>query len=190
MTLSTINLAWFARWQEKTGLMKRTFILHHINRTKLTGSNFSAIRTTKYLPLLYLDEMGLPFPNFVRFALTGLPTYKRSSHIPDLTLEQQDALDSIEFFASKNAVDISYQKGDMVFLNNWNFLHARAQIHESQGYSRPRKHLLRLTLSDSEYRRNIPASLKSRWGGNIRVTRRWQRQIDAFENTRLIIRLE
>lgn len=133
----------------------------------------TAIQTVKYLPLLFIDDKGVPFLNYTRFALTGLPTYPRSAHILDLSMEQQDALDTVEFLARKHALRVTHHKGDMLFLNNRAALHARGKIldrgpttttttggHGDDGG----RHLIRLCLRDSEFGRSIPSALRNRWG--------------------------
>lgn len=116
----------------------------------------------KNLPLLFIDDRGLPFLSFTRFALTGLPSYPRRPNTPKLTSEQADALDTIQFLAEKNAVEVAQEKGDIFFINNRTVLHARDRIYDPPSESQ--RHLMRLCLRDTEYGRPIPEDLKRRWG--------------------------
>ena len=111
---------------------------------------------------MFIDDHGLPFLSFTRFALTGLPTYPRNPNSPKLTPEQSDALDTLEFMAAKNAVEVPQEKGDIFLINNRNVLHARDRIRDVAGDSR--RHLMRLCLRDTEYGRPIPSDLMRRWG--------------------------
>jgi hypothetical protein len=139
-----------------------TYMMSIMPKTTQADAESRAIKTTKYLPLMFIDDQNQPFLNFTRFALTGLPTYPKSSHIPDMSDEQADALDTIEYLASANAVHVQQQDGDMLFLNNRGALHARGKILDDPQVAK--RHLLRLCLRDSEYGRSIPAALKKRWG--------------------------
>jgi hypothetical protein len=116
----------------------------------------------KRLPLLFFDDLGHPFLSFTRFALTGLPTYPRSANAPRLSPEQADALDTLQYFAERAAVEVSQERGDIFLVNNRDVLHARDQILDTPGD--PGRHLLRLCLRDSEYGRPIPSDLQRRWG--------------------------
>ncbi|KAL2066451.1 hypothetical protein VTL71DRAFT_2522 [Oculimacula yallundae] len=123
---------------------------------------FGPLKVTKSLPLMFIDDRRIPFMNFTRFGLTGLPTYPRSPNSPKLTLEQADALDTIQYLAAKVAVDVKQEKGDILLINNRAVLHARDKIQDHLGDSA--RHLIRLCLRDSEYGRPIPENLKRRWG--------------------------
>ena len=118
-------------------------------------------RDVKNLPLMFSDD-GLPFLSFTRFALTGLPSYPRGPDAPKLSPEQADALDTIQFLAEKNAVEVKQEKGDIFLINNRSVLHARDKIQDPSDKSR--RHLIRLCLRDTEYGRPIPPDLKRRWG--------------------------
>jgi hypothetical protein len=111
---------------------------------------------------MFQDDRGTPFLSFTRFALTGLPTYPRSPSSPELSAEQADALDTIQYIAEKHAVEVAQEKGDMFFINNRTVLHARDKIHDSADQTR--RHLMRLCLRDTEFGRPIPEDLKRRWG--------------------------
>jgi hypothetical protein len=107
-------------------------------------------------------EGGDPFVSFTRFALTGLPSYPRGPNTPQLTPEQADALDTLQFLADKYAVEAEQEKGDIFLVNNRAVLHARDKIRDAADGSR--RHLMRLCLRDTEFGRPIPDDLKRRWG--------------------------
>jgi hypothetical protein len=111
---------------------------------------------------MFIDDRNVPFLSFTRFALTGLPTYPRGTNAPKLTLEQADALDTVQYLADKFAVEVEHEKGDILFVNNRAALHARDKIQDAPECSR--RHLIRLCLRDTEYGRLIPEDLKRRWG--------------------------
>ncbi|KAK8016863.1 hypothetical protein PG993_015052 [Apiospora rasikravindrae] len=119
-------------------------------------------KAVKYLPLMFQNPDEAPFLSFTRFALTGLPTYPRGPDSPELSPEQADALDTLQYLAEKHAVEIEQEKGDILLLNNRDVLHARDRIEDSPDTSQ--RHLLRLCLRDTEYGRPIPEDLKRRWG--------------------------
>ncbi len=107
-------------------------------------------------------EGGNPFVSFTRFALTGLPSYPRGPNAPQLSPEQADALDTLQFVAGKYAVEVEQEKGDILLINNRAVLHARDKIRDTSDDSR--RHLMRLCLRDTEFGRPIPDDLKRRWG--------------------------
>lgn len=111
---------------------------------------------------MFKDDQGLPFLSFTRFALTGLPTYPRGADSPQLSPEQADALDTIQYLAEKHCVEVEQEKGDIFIVNNRAALHARDKIQDSPDCSR--RHLMRLCLRDTQYGRPIPSDLKRRWG--------------------------
>lgn len=67
---------------------------------------------------------------------------------PDLTPEQQEALDFVEDVAADPDLHVrfSQEPGDMLFLNNWTTLHRRTAF-EDHGDPKLRRHLLRIWLS-------------------------------------------
>lgn len=131
------------------------------SKSRTNSRTFSPIKATKILPLMFVDDGG-PFLCFTRFALTGLPSYPRGPDAPKLTPEQADALDTVQYFAEKNAVEIEQEKGDILLVNNRAVLHARDKIQDACDESD--RHLMRLCLRDTEYGRRIPDDLKRRWG--------------------------
>jgi hypothetical protein len=82
------------------------------------------------------------------------------SLVPELTLEQREALDLVSAIASKNQLRLDLQAGDMVFLNNWSLLHARDTYVDEDG---ARRHLVRLWLRNSSLGWPVPDSMKAPW---------------------------
>ena len=89
-----------------------------------------------------------PYFDFGRYTLTGSKASPRPKDITALTALQADALDTIEIIAAENAVALPQRKGDIHFVNNRSFFHARTAIPEDS-IDRAR-HLMRLILLDSE----------------------------------------
>lgn len=68
--------------------------------------------------------------------------------LPDMTVEQREALDMIEAIAAEPELHVSFdlERGDMLFLNNWVTLHRREEFVDHEAQSK-RRHLLRVWLA-------------------------------------------
>ncbi|KAI1138427.1 Clavaminate synthase-like protein [Hypoxylon sp. FL0543] len=84
----------------------------------------------------------------------------RNGSIPQLTLEQQEALAELQRVARKHQVRLETQPGDIVFINNLALLHARESYQDSDSSSR---HLVRLWLRNTRLGWLIPSSMKMPW---------------------------
>ena len=80
--------------------------------------------------------------------------------VPELTSEQEDALEALTASAHRNQIAVNLQKGDMLFLNNLAIVHCRDKYEDAEDTSR---HLVRLWLHNSELGWDIPSSMKVPW---------------------------
>lgn len=100
---------------------------------------------------------------------------QRLKEVPRLDRLQQQALDAFQASASRLAVNMQLQRGDMQFVNNLVAVHARTAFEDFVDSER-RRYLIRLWLSVPEGRR-LPEFMAERWGtiepgklrGGIRV---------------------
>lgn len=116
----------------------------------------------KYFPLLFPGENNMPFFGFTRYALTGSQSTPRPKDIPPLTLLQAEAIDTVEILAARNAIALPHRKGDIQFISNRAFLHART-AYQDPSDDRAR-HLMRLILMDSEFGHPLATAEQERWG--------------------------
>lgn len=117
----------------------------------------------KNWPLLFPGEDKNPFFSYSRYALTGSPGNPKPEFLSGLTELQADAMDTIEFLASESSVALPQRKGDIHLINNFAHLHARRRWAEDSDHCE--RHLMRLSLMDSEYGHALPWAVKDRWGG-------------------------
>lgn len=68
---------------------------------------------------------------YSRRQFTGYLTQKRSTNIPPLTEAQAEALDAVHFLAEKYALGLTFQKGDIQYINSLGLLHARDGFKDS-----------------------------------------------------------
>ncbi|KAI1110586.1 Clavaminate synthase-like protein [Nemania sp. NC0429] len=80
--------------------------------------------------------------------------------IPDLLPAQREALALLQQTATAQQQRLPARQGDMVFINNWNTLHARDAYEDDKTATR---HLVRLWLRDSEFAWEIPESMRTPW---------------------------
>ncbi|KAF9055633.1 hypothetical protein BJ165DRAFT_433113 [Panaeolus papilionaceus] len=120
---------------------------------------FGADPPYKSRPLLFSEDSEIII-QYARRLFTGYLGLARSPNIPPITEAQAEALDTVHFLAEKYALGLSFQKGDIQYINNLSIFHGR------DGYTddpkRPR-HLLRLWLRNDELAWKTPEPLKDPW---------------------------
>lgn len=82
------------------------------------------------------------------------------SSIPNISPEQQEALNTVAELAAETELQLNLQTGEMLFVNNWAILHRR------DGYSdddKPSRHLVRLWLRNSELGWSVPSQMLTPW---------------------------
>ncbi|KAF8954539.1 hypothetical protein BDZ97DRAFT_1864586 [Flammula alnicola] len=94
-------------------------------------------------PLLFHHDSKIII-QYARILFTGFDGRPRSADIPPITEAQAEALDTIHFLAEKYALGLSFQKGDIQFINNLSLFHARDGFRDSPEHKR---HLLQLEES-------------------------------------------
>ncbi|KAF8177446.1 hypothetical protein BJ912DRAFT_1024215 [Pholiota molesta] len=110
-------------------------------------------------PLLFWHDARIII-QYARRVFTGFLALPRSSGIPPITEAQAEALDAVHFLAEKHALGLSFQKGDIQYINNLSVFHGRDGFVDSPEHKR---HLLRLWLRDEELAWNIPEPLEPTW---------------------------
>ena len=124
-------------------------------------------------PLKSFDQRPIAFPNHPsgrtlmncsRSRITGTPSAPRPISLPRLTGTQRRALDAVHYEATRNALKIRLEPGQMIFFNNLSMLHGRDAFidDETDGCKR---HLLRLILRNEEMAYDLPEQLKETWKG-------------------------
>ncbi|KAF4612243.1 hypothetical protein D9613_004589 [Agrocybe pediades] len=110
-------------------------------------------------PLLFYEDSKIII-QYARRLFTGFLGLPRSEGIPPLTEAQAEALDTVHYLAEKYSLGLSFQKGDIQYINNLSIFHGRDGYKDSP--ERPR-HLLRLWLRDEENAWKIPEALEPTW---------------------------
>ncbi|KAF2679861.1 Clavaminate synthase-like protein [Lentithecium fluviatile CBS 122367] len=111
-------------------------------------------------PIMFLTE-GNPEMMFSRGAIIQSPRGMRPPGIPNVTEDQNYALDAVHFAASKHLLRIEYLQGDLLFFNNRRLLHGRDAFSDRNGKHR---HILRLWLKDEKLAGPAPhPTLRTLW---------------------------
>ncbi|KAL1836996.1 hypothetical protein VTJ49DRAFT_4399 [Mycothermus thermophilus] len=110
-------------------------------------------------PLLYSFPPHGPGFQFSRRPLTGAHFSPHHPSVPAMTELQAEALDAVHFLAKEHALELRLQRGDMLLINNFAALHARASFADDPARDR-RRHLLRLWLRNEEKRWPTPPALE------------------------------
>ena len=87
----------------------------------------------------------------------------RLKGLPNLTPEQNRALDVIQEVAEGCSTNISIEVGDFFFINNRAMLHARSAYVDHSRDPESRRHAIRLALRDEEFGWPIPEALEDRF---------------------------
>ncbi|KJA17754.1 hypothetical protein HYPSUDRAFT_191935 [Hypholoma sublateritium FD-334 SS-4] len=110
-------------------------------------------------PLLFWKDEHIVI-QYARRLFTGFLGLPRSAHIPPITEAQAEALDTVHFTAEKYALGLSFQKGDIQYINNLSIFHGRDGFVDSPEHKR---HLLRLWLRNEDLAWKLPEVLEPNW---------------------------
>ena len=100
---------------------------------------------------------------FNRFNGTFIESAQRFNDVPRLTTLQREAIDAVGDLCQKKSfrVDMSLERGDMQFVNNYAVLHSRTSYVDHADETKKR-HLLRLWLRTAAFA-DYPATLRDRY---------------------------
>lgn len=96
----------------------------------------------------------------------------RSPLLPAITPAQMDALDSVHFYAAKNAIALDIKPGDILYINNMSILHGRESYEHAfddaqeakKGWRKEgERHLLKFFLRDPKRAWKMPPALQELW---------------------------
>ncbi|KDR86131.1 hypothetical protein GALMADRAFT_52396 [Galerina marginata CBS 339.88] len=110
-------------------------------------------------PLLFHHDAKIII-QYARRLFTGFLGLPRSAGIPPITEAQAEALDTVHFLAEKHALGLSFQKGDIQYINNLSIFHGRDGFRDDGAKTR---HLLRLWLRNEELAWKLPSELEPTW---------------------------
>lgn len=82
------------------------------------------------------------------------------SSIPLLDPSQKYALEKVNELAASMELQLDLARGDILFLNNWAFLHRRDKYDDDELTSR---HLVRLWLRNTEHGWPVPSKMMPPW---------------------------
>lgn len=100
--------------------------------------------------------------NYSHVRVAGIPTRTRPTSLPALTKSQEKALDAVQTFAKKRAIELQLQAGDLVFFNNLAMLHARDAFMDDEAVGH-RRHLMRLIIRNDVAAYDLPSALEETW---------------------------
>jgi hypothetical protein len=83
--------------------------------------------------------------------------------VPYLTPTQHEALSTLNQVATEHQIRLDTRPGDLVFINNWAFVHARDSYTDSELDAGSRRHLVRLWLRNSKLGWDVPAAMRAPW---------------------------
>jgi len=99
-------------------------------------------------PLIAYEDSRLQV-NFAKTFIGGSPIYPLSPNAPALTEEQLHALVAIQDSAKRTCLRIDPQPGDMLLINNYALLHARATFTDSLDDEWKQRNVMRVWLRHS-----------------------------------------
>ena len=80
--------------------------------------------------------------------------------VPELSEKQNAALKALDESARRNEIQVTLQKGDILFLNNWAIMHRRDSYKDGKTIAR---HLVRLWSRSTELGWKIPEAMALPW---------------------------
>jgi hypothetical protein len=100
---------------------------------------------------------------FNRYNRTFIDSAQRFNEVPRLSALQIEALDSVDRLCNDPALrlDMTLERGDMQFVNNYVVLHSRT-AYEDHAEEARKRHLLRLWLRTPAFA-DYPAALRDRY---------------------------
>lgn len=120
-------------------------------------------------PLLHCADGKVIF-QCSRRPFTGFGPLKRDPSLPPITRRQIDALDSIHYYAARNAITLDIQRGDVIYMNNMSILHGRESYEKptngnqaAPDTSAQDRHLLKFFLRDPKRAWKMPPALEKLW---------------------------
>ena len=116
---------------------------------------------SKNLPLLYFQGDKL-IANYQKRPLRGTKEEPRDQRLKPLTVEQDEALKTVDHLAYSNAISVKQRPGDINFFNNLAILHARSAFVDDNTL-KVRRHLTRLIFRDEERGWDIPNDMMEDW---------------------------
>lgn len=115
---------------------------------------------TYHRPLISFEDGTLHVHFAAAFIGANPQEVRLSDTAPPLNPEQLHALDSVLTVLQQNAVQVDPCQGDLVFVNNYAVLHARAGWVDSQTDPLKSRYMMRLHLHDKDRGWNPAAALK------------------------------
>ncbi|PKS06559.1 hypothetical protein jhhlp_007307 [Lomentospora prolificans] len=112
-------------------------------------------------PIIYFHESKL-IMNFGRTPLIGNSVHVRPSHLPSLSSQQREALDTIEAIAQATQMEIQTQAGDIHYINNLAVLHRRDAFVDGDEPT-AKRHLVRMRIRNDLFKWSIPEELIEEW---------------------------
>ncbi|KAH7019026.1 hypothetical protein EDB80DRAFT_676035 [Ilyonectria destructans] len=131
-------------------------------------------------PLIAFENGRLQI-NFAATFVGGNPKYPLSTNAPSLAPEKQRALQVIQEAAKRTCLKLVPEAGDILFVNNYALLHARAAWADSVHDVWKQRYIMRLWLHDSQKGWKSATALKRELGESFEVAPESQRLLTGTE---------
>jgi len=115
----------------------------------------------KNMPLFYFLD-GKLIANYQKRPLRGTKEEPRDPRLTPLTVQQEQALKTVDHLAYNNAIAVGQRPGDINFFNNLAILHARSAFFDDAD-QKVRRHLTRLIFRDEGKGWGIPDGMMEDW---------------------------
>ncbi len=115
-------------------------------------------------PLLHVTDGESVVFTYSRFPMAGFKGRKRNPALPPATSAQVEAMDTVQYYMSQNAVPLPWTRGDIAFINDMAVMHARSGFKEqgAPGTGQER-HLLKFYLRDPAQNWPVPETARKHW---------------------------
>lgn len=111
----------------------RVYILHiHMRDSKAYTNRFGGDPPYVTRPLLYYTTQQKLIIQYARRHFTGFHALPRSKDIPPITEGQAEALDALHFTAERYNLGLTFQRGDIQYINNLSIFHSRDGFKNSE----------------------------------------------------------
>ncbi|ORY67028.1 uncharacterized protein BCR38DRAFT_300793, partial [Pseudomassariella vexata] len=112
-------------------------------------------------PLLHVSDGDNVVFTYSRFPMVGFKGRQRNPALPPISEAQMEAMDTVKYMMTKNAVALPWGRGDIAFINDMAIMHARSSFTESG--EELQRHLLKFYLRDPAQNWQVPETAKKHW---------------------------
>lgn len=93
--------------------------------------------------------------------MAGFKDKPRNPELPAPTAKQIEAMDTVQYLMTENALPLPWGKGDIVYINDMAVMHARSAFKE--GGTGIHRHLVKFYLRDPAQNWPVPETAQTHW---------------------------